>query len=100
MTESSADWVGPVLMSGPLTEAARAAIRELNPQAEFLDHGSYLRVLAPKECRLTRQALEKHAGTPLSFPSDLERILASFKGRFSVTEDEARWEAFGNRGGP
>jgi toluene monooxygenase system protein D len=99
MTESrTADWVGPVLRSGPLAQAARAAIHELNPLAEFYDQGSYLRVLAPERCRLTRQALEKHAGTSLSFPGDLESILTSFKGRFSITEDEARWEAFGEAG--
>ena len=34
------------------------------------------------------------------FPGDLEGILASFKGRFSITEDEARWEAFAARGSP
>jgi hypothetical protein len=86
--------VGPVLRSGPLTQAARAAILELNPLAEFHDHGSYVRVLVPDRCRLTRQLLEKHAGAQLSFPSDLESIMASFKGRLSIDADEARWESF------
>jgi hypothetical protein len=91
--------VGPVLRAGPLTRAVQAAILELNPLAEFLDHGSYVRVLVPGACRLSRQLLEKHAGTAVSFPRDLESVMASFKGRLTLNEDEARWEAFGKRGG-
>lgn len=87
------DRVGPVLQTGPLAEAARAAIRELNPQAEFVDRGSYVRVLVPGRCILTRAVLERHAGQRLSFPSDIECIMTSFKGRFSIDEDEACWEA-------
>ena len=97
--DETIDWVGPVLVSGPLTQAARAALLELNPRAEFRDHGSYVRVLAPEPCRLTRQALERHAGTPLSFPGDLESIMTSFKGRLSLSADEARWESFSVRSG-
>ena len=96
--EIAPDLVGPVLRSSPLTQAARAAILELNPLVEFRDHGSYLRVLAKGRCRLTRQALEKHAGTALTFPSDLESIMASFKGQLSISEDEAVWESFSVRG--
>src|SRR5688572_20826044 len=94
------DLVGPVLRGGPLTLAARAAIEEQNPGASFQDHGSYLRVLVPERCRLGRETLEKHAGTRLTFPSDLESIMASFKGRFTVSEDEAIWEAFAAQGRP
>jgi len=97
--ETTPDLVGPVLRRCPLTQAAQAAILELNPLARFRDHGSYLRVLVPGQCRLTRQALERHAGAELSFPGDLESIMASFKGRLSIDEDEARWEAFSARGG-
>ena len=86
--------VGPVLRSGPLTTAAQAAILELNPRAEFRDHGSYVRVLVPDLCRLNRQLLERNAGRPISFPGDLESIMASFKGRLSIDADEARWESF------
>jgi hypothetical protein len=92
--------VGPVLRAGPLALAARAAIEEQNPEARFSDHGSYLRVLVPERCRLRRETLEKHAGTALTFPSDLESIMASFKGRFTVSEDEAVWEAFAAQGRP
>ena len=90
--------VGPVLRPGPLTKAVQAAILELNPLAEFIDHGSYVRVLVPGACVLSRELLAQHAGAPVSFPSDLESVMASFKGRLSLNEDEARWESFSGRG--
>jgi hypothetical protein len=95
-----AERVGPVLRQSPLTGAATAALRELNPSAEFCDRGSYVRVLAPEPCRLTRDAFERHAGKPLTFPGDLEAIMPSFSGRLSLNADEAVWEAFGPRGAP
>jgi hypothetical protein len=98
MTELPPTSVGPVLRSGPLTQAALAAILELNPAAHFDDRGSYVRVLVVGVCRLKRETLEKHAGMPLAFPGDLEGIMASFKGRLSLNEDEARWEAFEAKG--
>ncbi len=90
------DWVGPVLQSGPLARAVMAAIHELQPEAEFIDRGSYVRVLVPKRCLVTRQLVEKYAGTELRFPSDLEAVMASFKGRLTVSTEEACWE-FGSR---
>ena len=45
----------------------------------------------PHSCTVTRQAIEKHAGEPFVFPSDLEMIMPSFKGRLSLTEDVAEW---------
>jgi hypothetical protein len=86
------DWVGPVLEAGPRSAAVIAAIHELHPDAEFIDRGAYVRVLAPGQCRVTRALVEKYAGEPLRFPGDLEAIMPSFKGRLTVNEEEACWE--------
>ncbi len=90
--ERRRDWVGPVLQVGPLSDAFLAAIRADNPEAEFVDRGSYVRVLVPGRCRLTRLALEKELEAEVRFPSDLEAVMASFKGRLTLSADEARWE--------
>ena len=89
---SGHDEAGPVLLAGTATEAVIAAIRQLNGGARVVDHGSYLRVLAPGRCRVTRVAIEHHTGTPFRLPADLEPIMPSFQGRFTVSEDEASWE--------
>jgi toluene monooxygenase system protein D len=86
------DWVGPVLAAGPLAEAVVAAIREVHPEAEVVDRGAYLRVQVPGRCRLLRAAVERRTGEPFRLPSDLESVMSSFKGRLSVSEDEATWE--------
>ena len=87
----SATLVGPVLTKGRHAEAVVAAIRELNANAEVIDRGAYLRVSVPISCTITRQAIEKHAGKPFIFPSDLEMIMPSFKGHLALTEDAAVW---------
>lgn len=87
------EWVGPVLDAGDVGRAILAAIRVANPEVEVIDRGSYLRVLAPRECSVTRAAIVAQVGHPFELPSDLERVMVSFKGRFSVTEDEACWRA-------
>jgi hypothetical protein len=87
------DWVGPVLQAGPATDAVIAAIRELNPGVEIVDRGGYLRVLCARRCRVTRAALERHRGTAFRLPVDLESVMSSFKGRLSMSEEEACWDA-------
>jgi MmoB/DmpM family len=94
----TATGVGPVLSKGRRADAVIAAIRELNERAEIVDRGAYLRVQVPTRCTVTRQAIEKHAGEPFVFPSDLEMIMPSFKGRLSLTEDIAEWY-YGDGGG-
>src|SRR5262249_43308323 len=84
---------GPVLQPGPLGEAIVAALRELNPDAQVIDRGSYLRVLVPGRCRLTRAAVEARPGQAFRMPEDLERVLSAHSGTFRVGEDEAVWEA-------
>lgn len=83
--------VGPVLDAGELGSAVVAAIRALNPDVLVEDRGSYLRVLVPGRCVVTRAAVEEACGHPLRFPGDLERVMPSFKGRFACSEDEASW---------
>ena len=89
--------VGPVLSKGRRADAVVAAIRELNEGAEIIDRGSYLRVSVRGTCTVTREAIERHAHEPFAFPSDLEMIMPSFKGRLSLTEDVATWK-FGQGG--
>lgn len=83
--------IGPVLKANDVGRAIIAAIREQNRDVEVWDRGSYLRVLAAGRCVITRQAVERILGRPFRLPSDLETIMPSFQGTFSVTEDEAAW---------
>ena len=87
-----ADDVGPVLQSGPLGAAVVDAIRALNAEARVVDRGAYVRVLCPRRCVVTRAAIEHRTGAPFRLPGDLELVMSSFKGRFTVDDDEARWE--------
>jgi toluene monooxygenase system ferredoxin subunit len=84
--------VGPVLQAGPVGAAVVAAIRALNAEARVVDRGAYLRVLCPGRCVVTRAAIEERTGAPFRLPGDLELVMSSFKGRFAVSDDEARWE--------
>jgi toluene monooxygenase system protein D len=88
----SDDAVGPVLLAGETTKAIVQAIRELNRRVSVQDRGSYVRVLVPKRCRLTREAIERVAGRPFRLPGDLEEVMPSFRGRLTMSDDEAVWE--------
>ena len=88
--------VGPVLRAGALTDGIVAALRSLNPELRVTDLGAYVRVAAPGRCRLTRGSVEEVSGGSFRLPQDLERVMSSFAGQFTVTEDEARWEAPGH----
>lgn len=85
------DQVGPVLEASDAGRAVVAAIRRLNVDVVVEDQGSYLRVLVPHRCRLTRQAVESSLGSPFTFPGDLERLMPAFKGMLDLSEDEAVW---------
>jgi hypothetical protein len=84
--------VGPVLQPGGMTDAVIAALRDLNPGADVIDRGGYVRVLAPGPCRLTCASVEHHSGSPFRLPGDLESIMSAFKGKLRMTDEEARWE--------
>jgi len=83
--------VGPVLQASVTADAVIAAIRELNAGVEVAHRGSYLRVLCPERCVVTRHIIEAHIGRPFRLPGDLEQIMPSFKGKLSVNDDEASW---------
>ena len=85
------DLVGPVLEAGVVATAVVAAIRELNAQVEVVDRGSYLRVLVPRRCVVTRAAIERALGRRFLLPVDLENLMPSFKGELSVSEEQAVW---------
>jgi toluene monooxygenase system protein D len=87
-----ADCVGPVLEAGPLASVLIAAIREQNGEVEVQDRGAYFRVLVPQRCVLSRAAIERRLGRAFRLPGDLELVMPSFKGAFSVDEDLAVWE--------
>lgn len=94
MTSAPAtEQVGPVLEDCGISRAVVSAIEELNDGAAVIDRGSYLRVLVPGRCRVTREAIERLLGRPFRLPADLERIMPAFKGRFTVSEEEAVWTA-------
>jgi toluene monooxygenase system protein D len=86
------DQVGPVLQVGVLGEAIVAAIRDLNQDVVVLDRGAYLRVLVPRRCVVTRQAIEKHLGRPVRFPGELETVMSAFKGLIQLTQESAIWQ--------
>jgi len=95
MTEDSVhiyDRVGPVLQTGTLGNAVVAAIRDLNQDVLVMDRGAYLRVLVPRRCIVTREAIEEHLGRSCRFPGELETIMSAFKGTIQLTEDEAMWQ--------
>lgn len=83
--------VGPVLMAGAVANAIVAVIRARHPAAVVTDRGSYLRVVAPGQCSLTRAGVEAVLRQPFRLPGDLERVMTSFRGRFQVSSDGASW---------
>lgn len=86
------DRVGPVLEAGEVARAIVSAIRLSQVDVEVQDRGAYLRVLVPQRCHVTRLSVEQALGREFRMPSDLERVMPSFKGRFQVSEEEATWE--------
>lgn len=83
--------VGPVLMVGPVTDAIVTVIRRQHPAAEIVNRGSYLRVLVPGRCTVSRALVEAALRRPFRLPGDLERVMTSFRGRFAVSAEEASW---------
>ena len=89
--EEVGDGVGPVLTGHPRAQAVLEAIRRLNPSVEIHDRGSYMRVLAPRRCLVTRSAIEDILRQPFDFRAELEIMMPSFKGRMRLDDDEAVW---------
>jgi hypothetical protein len=90
---TGAKFVGPIFQVTSKSQAMLSAIRELNPSAQIIDRGSYVRILSPDTCQLTRQALERYLGGSCDFRGEVEQAMCSFQGHFSLTDDEARWDS-------
>lgn len=88
---STTNTVGPVLIMSELSEHIIKAIKQLNHSVRIEEYGSYVRVLVPERCRLTKQAVEAQSGMSFTLPESLESIMPSFKGNFSCSEDEVLW---------
>ena len=88
---SEVERVGPVLITGSVGDAIIAAIAGSNPDALVLTHASYSRVLVPGRCVVSRADVEAQLGRRVTFPSDLEKVMPSFKGAFRVTDEQAEW---------
>lgn len=88
---SALEGVGPVLHATPFARRVIAAIQNENEQVAVQDEGAYLRVLAPRICRLSRAGLEAATGVTVRFPGELELVMSSFTGVMQLTEDDAVW---------
>ena len=85
------DSVGPVLHTTPFARTVISAIQEENERVIVHDEGAYLRVLAPRICRLSRAVLEEVTGSIVRFPGELEVVMSSFVGVMKLTEDGVVW---------
>lgn len=83
--------VGPVLHATPFAHSVVSVIEDENEHVLVQDEGAYLRVLAPRVCRLSRGGLEAATGTTIRFPGDLEVVMSSFTGVMQLTEDGVVW---------
>jgi toluene monooxygenase system protein D len=85
------DRVGPVLQSGSVANAIIDAIKDLNQDVMVVDRGAYVRVLVPRQCVVTRSAIETHLGRSFRFPGELEAVMSAFKGSLQLNQDDAAW---------
>jgi toluene monooxygenase system protein D len=88
---SAAESVGPVLHTTPFARSVISAIRDENERVIVHDEGAYLRVMAPRICRLSRAGLEAVTGGTVRFPGELEVVMSSFMGVMQLTEDDVVW---------
>ncbi|HWA72065.1 MAG TPA: MmoB/DmpM family protein [Polyangiaceae bacterium] len=89
--DSPGEGVGPVLEGSPAGRAVVAAIQKLNRDVSVQDRGAYLRVLVPRCCRVTREAIERELGQAFRVPFDLEPLMPAFKGFISMDADSIEW---------
>jgi hypothetical protein len=85
--------VGPVLLSGRVSEAVVQAIRQQNAGVRVTQRGSYLRVSVSSRCEVRAETVAELLGEPFRIPQDLERVMPSFRGRLVLSEEVAAWEA-------
>lgn len=92
LDRAQANEVGPVLLAGRVTDAIVAAIRKENAGARVSPRGSYVRVSVPDRCEVHGLLVAQLLGEPFRMIQDLERVMPSFRGRLSLSEDAAVWE--------
>ena len=80
-----------MLHATPFATVVVAAIEAENNDVVVHDEGAYLRVEAPRVCRLSRSALTAAAGHEVRLPGDLEVIMSSFTGLVRMSESGAVW---------
>jgi MmoB/DmpM family len=85
--------VGPVLLSGRVSDAIVAAIRQHNAGVRLSHRGSYVRVSVSSRCEVRASVIAELLGEPFRIPQDLERVMPSFRGRLFLSEELAAWEA-------
>lgn len=90
----TADDVGPVLDNDPLSEKIIVALKRDNPDLRVIEEAAYFRILSPQRCVLRRARAEEVLGQKFSLPTDLEKIMPSFKGKLSVSDEEMVWSRF------
>ena len=83
--------VGPVLENSPQAQCVIKALHADNKGLTILDRGAYLRVKMAERCVLKRATVEKICGFQFRLPSDLEKLMPSFKGRLTMDEEQAVW---------
>ena len=85
--------VGPVLLSGRVSDAIVSAIRQQNAGVRVTHRGSYLRVSVSSRCEVRAEVIAGLLGEPFRIPQDLERVMPSFRGRLVLSEELAVWQA-------
>jgi len=85
--------VGPVLLAGRVADAIVAAIRRQNAGARITLRGSYVRVAVSRRCEVDARVVADLLGEPFRLPSDLERVMPSFRGRLRLSDEQALREA-------
>ena len=88
-------FVGPILLNTTAMPAILAAFELLNPQVNIDKRGSYVRIYANQELKLTDKSISEFLGKPFIFPQDLEMLMASMMGKLSYKKcgdvTEAIW---------
>jgi hypothetical protein len=84
--------VGPVLLAGRVADAIVAAIRKQNAGVRITVRGSYVRVAVVRRCEVSARVIEDVLGERFRFPGDLERVMPSFRGKLSLSEEQASWQ--------
>ena len=84
--------VGPVLRAGEVADAVVEAIKEDNPDKEFVIENriAYVRVETEGECFIRQDTLSEMLGRPITMP-EVEINLTSFAGRIETTDTYMRF---------